>query len=59
MAYVLGRILGATLWGLIGLFVNGLYELGFTPLQVVFLRIVTAMLTDVCLRVYVKDKRLA
>lgn len=56
MAYVL-VILGATMWGLIGLFVNGLSELGFTPLQMVFLRIFTAMLM-MFVYVYVKDKRL-
>lgn len=56
MAYLL-VIIGATFWGLIGLFVQGLYELGFTPLQVVFLRIFTAMLL-MFLYVYVKDKQL-
>jgi drug/metabolite transporter (DMT)-like permease len=33
---------GAALWGLIALFVEGLYEYGFTPLQVVALRVVIA-----------------
>lgn len=33
---------GASLWGIIGLFVNALYEYGFTPLQVVALRVSAA-----------------
>ncbi|CDQ19397.1 DMT family transporter [Halobacillus karajensis] len=36
--------LGASLWGVIGLFVNELYEYGFSPLQVVALRVSTAMI---------------
>ncbi|WP_281975804.1 DMT family transporter [Halobacillus litoralis] len=34
--------IGASLWGIIGIFVNQLYEIGFTPLQVVALRVITA-----------------
>lgn len=37
--YVLG---GASLWGTIGLFVDALYESGFTALQIVTLRVVSA-----------------
>ncbi|WP_077619600.1 DMT family transporter [Bacillus sinesaloumensis] len=33
---------GAALWGIIGLFVSNLYELGFTPLQVVAVRAIAA-----------------
>lgn len=35
-------IIGAALWGTIGLFVQGLYQYGFTPLQVVTVRVVIA-----------------
>ncbi|RDY66975.1 EamA family transporter, partial [Halobacillus trueperi] len=35
--------LGASLWGIIGLFVNELYEYGFSPIQVVALRVTSAM----------------
>ncbi|MGI8315478.1 DMT family transporter [Halobacillus mangrovi] len=34
--------LGASLWGIIGIFVNQLYEIGFTPIQVVAIRVTTA-----------------
>ncbi|MYL48335.1 EamA family transporter [Halobacillus litoralis] len=40
--------LGASLWGIIGLFVNELYEYGFTPIQVVALRVTAAMLLLFC-----------
>ncbi|KGA96475.1 transporter [Alkalihalobacillus alcalophilus ATCC 27647 = CGMCC 1.3604] len=43
LAY-LSIALGATFWGMIGVFVNYLYELGFTPIQVVALRAGTAMI---------------
>ncbi|KGP71263.1 DMT family transporter [Pontibacillus yanchengensis] len=48
---------GATLWGIIGLFVTYLYEMGFTPLQVVAMRVLSSLLF---LLVYVlyKDRRL-
>ena len=35
---------GATLWGIIGFFVRGLYGFGFSPLQVVALRVFAAAL---------------
>lgn len=35
---------GASLWGIIGIFVRGFYELGFSPLQVVSLRVFSAAL---------------
>ncbi|WP_096199134.1 DMT family transporter [Bacillus sp. FJAT-45350] len=41
IAYTL-ILLGATLWGIIGVFVTYLYELGFTPTQVVAVRVATA-----------------
>ncbi|WP_270180980.1 DMT family transporter [Alkalihalobacillus sp. CinArs1] len=34
--------IGASLWGIIGVFVTYLYELGFTPIQVVAIRVLTA-----------------
>jgi drug/metabolite transporter (DMT)-like permease len=36
--------IGASLWGVIGVFVTYLYELGFTPIQVVTIRAVSAAL---------------
>ncbi|WP_246941761.1 DMT family transporter [Bacillus pinisoli] len=44
---------GASLWGIIGVFVTYLYELGFTPIQVVTIR---AMSTSLFLAVYVMMK---
>ena len=41
---------GASLWGIIGVFVTYLYELGFTPIQVVAIRVLT---TSLFLAVYV------
>ncbi|MEX2460606.1 MAG: EamA family transporter [Paenibacillaceae bacterium] len=38
----LSIVVGAALWGIIGLFVEGLYRHGFTPTQVVGIRIITA-----------------
>jgi drug/metabolite transporter (DMT)-like permease len=35
-------VIGAALWGTIGIFVQGLYEYGFTPLQVVSIRVTFA-----------------
>lgn len=40
----LSIILGAALWGIIGVFITGLYELGFTPVQVVALRVTCSAL---------------
>ncbi|MBU9721855.1 DMT family transporter [Bacillus alkalicola] len=37
-------ILGAALWGTIGLFVQGLYDLGFSPIEVVTIRVTVAFL---------------
>ncbi|WBW97228.1 DMT family transporter [Oceanirhabdus sp. W0125-5] len=37
-------ILGATLWGIISIFVKGLYNLGFNALEVVFIRVFSASL---------------
>lgn len=34
--------IGASLWGIIGVFVTYLYEVGFTPLEVVAVRVLTA-----------------
>ncbi|WP_377890600.1 DMT family transporter [Alkalihalobacillus sp. R86527] len=34
--------IGASLWGIIGVFVTYLYEMGFTPIQVVAIRVLTA-----------------
>ncbi|WP_070119298.1 DMT family transporter [Bacillus marinisedimentorum] len=42
-AYLL-IVLGAALWGIIGLFIDALYEFGFSPLQAVALRAVSASL---------------
>lgn len=36
--------MGASLWGIIGVFVTYLYELGFTPIQVVTVRAISAAL---------------
>ncbi|MCA0171351.1 DMT family transporter [Bacillus sp. RAR_GA_16] len=36
--------IGASLWGVIGLFVTYLYKIGFTPLEVVAMRVLTASL---------------
>lgn len=37
-------LIGAGLWGIIGIFVTSLYELGFSPTQVVAIRAITAAL---------------
>ncbi len=42
-AYLL-IIIGAALWGIIGLFIDALYDFGFTPIQAVALRAVSASL---------------
>ncbi|WP_059102841.1 DMT family transporter [Shouchella shacheensis] len=48
--------LGAALWGIIGLFVTRLYELGFEPVHVVTLRVTCAAIFLVGF-VFLKDKR--
>lgn len=35
-------VLGATFWGIIGIFVKGLYDLGFSSMQISFLRVFSA-----------------
>lgn len=49
--------IGASLWGIIGIFVSSLYEKGFTPIQVVTLRVTMAA---IFMSAYVikKDRRL-
>jgi drug/metabolite transporter (DMT)-like permease len=42
--YYLSVVIGAALWGTISIFVKGLYELGFTALQIASLRIFSASL---------------
>lgn len=37
-------IIGASLWGTIGIFVQALYNLGFSPIEVVTLRVIFAFL---------------
>lgn len=37
-------VIGAALWGIIGVFITGLYELGFTPVQVVAIRVTCSSL---------------
>lgn len=37
-------LMGAALWGTIGLFVQGLYNLGFSPIEVVTLRVTVAFI---------------
>ncbi|RNA70100.1 DMT family transporter [Alteribacter keqinensis] len=37
-------IAGAALWGTIGIFVQGLYDLGFTPIEVVAIRVIVALI---------------
>lgn len=49
--------IGASLWGIIGIFVTHLYELGFTPTQVVTVRAISATFFLV-LYTIVKDRRL-
>ncbi|WP_221568110.1 DMT family transporter [Alkalihalobacillus sp. TS-13] len=55
-AYVLIAI-GAALWGLIAIFVEGLYEYGFTAIQVVAIRVIVAALILVVF-VLIKNPRL-
>ena len=49
-------ILGAALWGTIGIFIQALYDLGFTPIEVVTLR-VTVAFTVLLLYLVYKDIR--
>lgn len=49
--------IGASLWGVIGVFVTFLYEVGFTPLEVVAVRVLTASLFMV-LYVFLKNRHL-
>ncbi|WP_035186436.1 DMT family transporter [Alteribacter aurantiacus] len=48
---------GAALWGTIGIFVQGLYDLGFTPIEVVAIRVIVALLVMTVI-VLVKSPRL-
>ncbi|RBW68532.1 DMT family transporter [Bacillus taeanensis] len=48
---------GAALWGLIGIFVSYLYEIGFSPTQVVTVRALSASLFLVCY-VMIKNRQL-
>ena len=45
---LLCAITGAALWGLIGLFVNHLYTIGFTPWETVAIRVIFSALLLVC-----------
>ncbi|WP_331244265.1 DMT family transporter [Planococcus antarcticus] len=45
----------ASLWGVIGLFVKYLYEIGFTPLEIVAVRVLTASIFMV-LYVFIKNR---
>jgi drug/metabolite transporter (DMT)-like permease len=49
--------IGASLWGIIGLFVTYLYEMGFTPTQVVAMRMITASLL-LLIYVAIKNRQL-
>ncbi|UCZ55350.1 DMT family transporter [Bacillus shivajii] len=48
-------IFGAALWGMIGIFVQALYDLGFSPIEVVTLRVTTAVIFLLFIVLY-KDK---
>ncbi|WLR52065.1 EamA family transporter [Bacillus tianshenii] len=48
--------LGAILWGIIGIFVQGLLTYGFTPLEITALRVVSASLLILCY-LLVKNKQ--
>ncbi|MFC4024264.1 DMT family transporter [Oceanobacillus longus] len=54
--YYLLIILGATLWGTIGWFVKHLYELGFTPMEVVTLRAWTSAILLITYMIIVSPK---
>lgn len=43
LSYIL-VIMGASLWGIIGIFVNNLYDLGLSSLEICFLRVASAAL---------------
>jgi drug/metabolite transporter (DMT)-like permease len=49
--------IGASLWGIIGVFVTSLYEVGFSPAQVVAIRALSASLFLVCFLI-IKNKQL-
>jgi drug/metabolite transporter (DMT)-like permease len=49
--------IGASLWGVIGIFVTYLYEIGFTPLEVVAMRVLTASIFMVPY-VFIKNRHL-
>jgi drug/metabolite transporter (DMT)-like permease len=51
-------LLGAALWGIIGIFVDALSELGFTPLQIVTLRVVSAAVMLVIFLAFTNPKLL-
>jgi drug/metabolite transporter (DMT)-like permease len=50
-------VIGASLWGFIGIFVKYLYDIGFTPTQVVSIRVFVTALTLVVV-VYFKNRKL-
>lgn len=56
MAYLF-IIAAAFLWGIIGLFVQKLYEFGFTPFEIVTIRVVSAALI-LFIFVLMKDRSL-
>lgn len=56
LAYLM-IVLAGMLWGVIGVFVNYLYELGFTPVQVVTLRAGTALLFLAIFLLLIKTNR--
>lgn len=51
-------MIGATLWGTISFFVKNLYEYGFTPMEVVTIRAVTAAIILVVYLLVLSPKRL-
>lgn len=50
-------ILGASCWGVIGIFIRNLYAFGFTPIQVTFIRSVIAVVI-LTASIIIKDKKL-
>jgi len=50
-------IIGAALWGIIGIFVKELYILGLSTMQIVAVRTISATIILICY-VYIKDKKL-
>src|SRR5699024_8389536 len=51
-------IIGAFLWGTIGFYVKNLYEFGFTPMEVVTLRVVSAAVILLAYQITVSPKNL-